>query len=105
MEVEDSMQVEYDSRVIIEFAGRLYSQAKNIVVTYTVAGVVIFGAVGALVAAATENTEEGLIAAATLAFIGGAIGYTRGQERGFTLKLQAQTALCQLQIEQNTRPR
>ena len=33
----------------------------------------------------------------------GIIGLGQGLERGFVLRLQAQTALCQMQIERNTR--
>jgi hydrogenase/urease accessory protein HupE len=31
-----------------------------------------------------------------------AVGLAQGLERGFTLRLQAQTALCQVEIERNT---
>lgn len=37
-------------------------------------------------------------------FLFGAIGAAVGRARGFDLRLQAQLALCQLQIEVNTRP-
>ncbi len=32
------------------------------------------------------------------------LAYLAGSQRAFALKLQAQTALCQVQIELNTRP-
>jgi uncharacterized protein YcfJ len=99
------MHVEYDSGVVTEFADRLYAQAKNIIVSYTILGALVFGAVGGLGAAATGRAYEALVGAITLGFIGGAIGYARGRERAYTLKLQAQTALCQVRIEENTRPR
>ncbi len=35
--------------------------------------------------------------------LGGAIGYVWETQRTFILKLQAQTALCQVKIEENTR--
>ena len=35
----------------------------------------------------------------------GALGVGQGIERGFQLRLEAQSILCQLQIEENTRPR
>ena len=38
-----------------------------------------------------------------LAVFGLGIGVAFGLEKAFLLKLQAQTALCQLQIEANTR--
>jgi len=34
----------------------------------------------------------------------GVLGWGQGLERGWQLRLQAQAALCQLQIEENTRP-
>jgi hypothetical protein len=37
------------------------------------------------------------------AILGGAMGYAIGTEKAFTLRLQAQVALCQVQIEANTR--
>lgn len=35
----------------------------------------------------------------------GLLGFIQGMERGFQLRLQAQTLLCQVQIEENTRGR
>lgn len=35
----------------------------------------------------------------------GVLGFLQGMERGFQLRLQAQTLLCQIQIEENTRGR
>lgn len=37
------------------------------------------------------------------ALVVGLIGYVLGIQRAFALKLQAQTALCQVKIEENTR--
>jgi hypothetical protein len=42
-----------------------------------------------------------LVGGIVLAVVGGKLG----QSRGFVLKVQAQTALCQAAIEENTRPR
>ena len=36
--------------------------------------------------------------------VGGALGVVVGSNRAFALRLMAQTALCQMQIERNTRP-
>ncbi len=87
----------YDSRVIYGFAERLYKQANTIVATYTVLGVFV-GGVGLYVASSGSGALS-LIGAAIL----GAIGYLLGSQRAFVLKLQAQTALCQVKIEENTR--
>jgi len=39
-----------------------------------------------------------------VALVGGALGAVVGNNRAFALRLMAQTALCQMQIERNTRP-
>jgi hypothetical protein len=39
------------------------------------------------------------------ALLVGVTAFRMGQEKAFALRLQAQTALCQLQIEANTRMR
>ena len=88
--------VTYDGAVIQEFASRLYSRANSIIVTFTVVGLIICGVAGA--AALHGNGIAALIAAA----IGAALGFSIGQERAFKLKLEAQVALCQVQIEKNT---
>lgn len=48
------------------------------------------------------NREADLFAALG-AVVAGLIGYAIGTEKAFQLKLQAQTALCQVKIEENTR--
>jgi hypothetical protein len=42
-------------------------------------------------------------AVVAVAAIGAILGYAVGSERAFSLRLAAQTALCQAQIERNTR--
>ena len=86
---------EYDPKIIQEFSDRLYSQAKNIVASYTFFGELLLGAAGL----GFGDGAVGLFGV----FLGGAIGYYMGKEKAFGLKLQAQTALCQVQIEQNTK--
>lgn len=86
----------YDAAVIQEFASRLYRRASSIIATFTVIGLIIGGVAGA--AAFQSNGIAILIAAA----IGAALGFSIGQERAFKLKLEAQVALCQVQIEKNT---
>lgn len=88
---------DYNSKIIYEMAEKLYKKANSIVTTYTVAGVLILGILGIL----------GMTAIAILplitAVLGGIIGFLIGQEKAFELKLQAQIALCQVRIEENTR--
>ncbi len=87
--------VEYDPNVIRGFADVLYKRAANIVMT----NAAIFGVVGAVVG---YTLKGGLTAVVGLG-IGGGIGYYLGLQKTFQLKLQAQTALCQTKIEENTR--
>ena len=96
--------VTYDPRVVREFADRLYRRARFVVALYTgvsiLAGLILGVAVGQFLA--TTGGVQG-IPAALLALVFGVLGFVRGRERVFALKLQAQTALCQVQIEENTR--
>ena len=93
----------YDPEVIQKFAGRLYARAATSAILSTAVGVLI-GLVTApyilqsLPAAVALRCPEWVCATVL-----GVIGLGQGLERGFLLKLQAQTALCQLQIERNTR--
>lgn len=89
--------MDYDSKIIVEFANRLYSKANTIIVIYTILGIIL----GAIAGSAASSGSAAAMAIGAL--ILGAIGYSLGSERAFQLKLQAQTALCQVQIEKNTR--
>jgi outer membrane lipoprotein SlyB len=94
------MAIEYDAEIIKTFATRLYIKAQQLVRTATVAGVffgLIFGG------GAGASVDLGLLGAFVLGAIGGVVGYLVGQAWAFNLRLQAQVALCQVQIEANTR--
>jgi membrane associated rhomboid family serine protease len=88
---------EYDKKIIFNFADRLYKKANSIVAVYTLIGVVI----GIFVGVSMKNNTAA--AAAIAGLILGALGFYIGKEKAFTLKLQAQTALCQVKIEENTK--
>jgi len=90
----------YDSSVIEEFADRLYREASSTVATYTLL-VALLGAGGGV--AVGSVIQGALLAASVGALVGGAIGFQIGQQKAFALRLQAQVALCQVQIEVNTR--
>lgn len=89
----------YDPAIIQKFADRLYAQANTVIVLCSLVGVAGGGVGGYVVA--TPATKS------TCAVIGGVIfgllGLAIGSGRAFLLKLQAQVALCQKQIEENTR--
>ncbi|MCU0623023.1 MAG: hypothetical protein MUF53_04060 [Gemmatimonadaceae bacterium] len=86
--------VRYDPQVIQTFADALYRRAAFI--TYLFAGI---GAVIGLAAGSMKGGFMTFLAAAIL----GIAGYVIGLSRSLSLKLLAQTALCQVEIEKNTR--
>jgi hypothetical protein len=90
--------VEYDPHVIRQYAAGLYSRALGEAVSWTITGVV-GGSIGLYILA-----RLGLLPFGLLVFVVGCVvGYLTGSARAFALKLQAQIALCQVQIEENTR--
>ncbi|WP_437596869.1 hypothetical protein WMF28_30270 [Sorangium sp. So ce590] len=101
-------QVQYDPQIIQQFAASLYRQANSIVATYAL----LFGLLGTAVGAPAgafllgNRSSWEIFAAVGAVVLGGFVGLLgalMGQQRAFALKLQAQQALCQLQIEANTR--
>jgi hypothetical protein len=101
------MAVTYDETVIIEFATRLYRQAASMVAVCALFGAVL-GALVAAIGASWYATRSGhplnLVPVLVVGVVGGALGAVVGNNRAFALRLMAQTALCQMQIERNTRP-
>ena len=89
----------YDADIIYKFADRLYRQANFIIAAHTILGLLV-GGIGGYYLGITLNIEALPIVGAVLA---GLIGLAMGNGRAFMLKLQAQTALCQVKIEENTR--
>ena len=93
------MAIKYKPAIIQQFAEKLYEQAGIVLVIYTLIGVVSGAATGSLFSLYRTKTLYVLIGAA----VGGLLGYVLGQYRAFMLRLQAQQALCQMKIEENTR--
>jgi len=94
---------EYDPEIIQTFARRLYRRALLGVGVSTALGVLI-----GLVATPFVIQSLPLSLAVrcpdwVVVVMLGLIGLGQGLERSFLLRLQAQQALCQLQIERNTR--
>ena len=85
----------YDPDVIFTLADRLHTKERDVVFMFMVLGGVVGFAMGYVMA----EFNGGVIMAAILA----AIGRWFGNEKAFLLKLQAQTSLCQVEIERNTR--
>jgi outer membrane lipoprotein SlyB len=91
----------YDSSVIVAFADKLYSQAATVAATYAAIGALVGAGVGAAIGNAVS--ADFLIPALAGAIVVGAIAFQLGRQKGFALRLQAQVALCQVEIETNTR--
>ncbi len=111
--------VTYDPAVIQEFADRLYQQARYIVITSCLKGLVIGLLIGGVIGGAVQfalvraqqapysspistSFDAVWIAALIVAALGAISGISRGREKSFKLRLEAQSALCQVQIEKNT---
>ena len=104
----------YDALVLKSYADKLYQEAKMITLTTTlrylgVMFLISFVPIWVLhgTSAALRNDQEYSVAVGVsvfLMFIATMIGVERGMSRAFQLKLEAQQVLCQVAIEQNTRP-
>lgn len=117
----------YDPKVIYRYANGLYGRAQMLVLVYTLVGVLIGGGLGKAYSTVKDLTSStpsltNVLGSAfgapppppppsssssstllgILAF--GLLGFWIGSNKAFVLKLQAQTALCQAKIEENTNP-
>lgn len=91
----------YEPAVIYQYAHNLYLQAKSIITISVFAGIIIFGILG-LYIDNSINSSPGILSLIG-AGIGGVVGYIKAAAKAAELRLQAQLALCQVQIEKNTR--
>ena len=94
---------QYDPEILRAFANRLYARAALTTVTSTILGVLIGVAAAPFLLQSLPGSVALRCPEWVFAVLLGVIGLGQGLERGFLLKLQAQTALCQLEIEKNTR--
>jgi hypothetical protein len=93
----------YDSKIIQQFADRLYAKARSVVVNYTILGTIIGLFAGITIAQIPSySSAMGAVVAIAVSFFG-MCGFIIGRERAFKFKLEAQVALCQVQFEENTR--
>ncbi len=96
---------EYNPAQARQLAARLRSRASVSTLVSTLLGIAI-GTVSSpfLLQSLPGNLSVNLPGwLCTVVF--GVLGFMQGLERGFQLRLQAQTLLCQVQIEENTRAR
>jgi hypothetical protein len=96
----------YDPRVIEQFAENLYRKASAFVAGSVVVGAALGAAFGAVPLTSLGDSWPipSIFGFATLlagGVFGGVIGYVIGDTRSFGYRLQAQSALCQLQVERN----
>ena len=99
------MSVAYDETVLVSFADRLYRRAASVRALYAelagAFGAAMVGVVGAL--ASRDQWAFPNVLTLIFAGISAYLGARVGSDRAFELRLMAQTALCQVQIERNTR--
>ena len=98
---------EYNSKVITEFAARLYSRAKWCVLRYIavyafIGGVIGNSFIGDFINNSIGNFIQDPLLPFMMAIVLGILGYSIGMEKTFRLRLEAQTALCQREIAKNT---
>ncbi|MBM3990314.1 MAG: hypothetical protein FJ298_04820 [Planctomycetes bacterium] len=99
--------VQYDPTIIRNFVDRLYFRAAIVTWLYTL----IFSALGGLIGGAIAYNNGGewnfpLLALGVMLGIAllGSLGWYLGTRASLFVKMQAQLALCQIKIEENTRP-
>ena len=98
------MTISYDPTIINEFAERLYARANTVAVSYTLWGIGIGLSTGFVVSGLLGEVNRGRMPYEALCILlFGGIAHSVGRERAFQMKLQAQVALCQVTIEENTR--
>jgi glucose uptake protein GlcU len=95
----------YDPVIIQQFADALYKKASSIVAVCTIRGLLLGAIIAALAifAIPQSNPAISLILWPVGPLFGALCGWRIGQARAFGFRLEAQKALCQLQIEKNTR--
>lgn len=97
------MATQYDPHVIQRLADQLYKQAEGTIIIWTFVLLTIGASCGLSIAKVTLSSAS-IIYIIVGALIGALLGFVFGQSRAFSLRVQAQIALCQKQIEENSRP-
>jgi hypothetical protein len=97
------MTTKYDPEVVQRFADRLYARTVSTIVISTLLGSFIGIVVDPFAQQALPQWLSDHLPPWSIPVVLGIAGLIQGLERSFLLKIQAQTALCQMQIELNTR--
>ncbi|HEY3181221.1 MAG TPA: hypothetical protein VGJ77_00170, partial [Gaiellaceae bacterium] len=98
---------QYTPEIIEEYAARLYRRASSMGVGAAVTGAVVGAFFGAIPLTSLGDSWPipsafGFATMLVGVVAGALIGWVIGDARGFGYRLQAQSALCQLQAERNT---
>jgi hypothetical protein len=99
---------QYDPSILQEFADRLYNKAGSIIlwtaVRYGLYGFLFSGVLSIVLTETVKRSDFPFgILVVILTVVAVLHGISVGREKAFALKLQAQTILCQRQIELNSR--
>jgi hypothetical protein len=100
-------KVDYDPHVIEQFAASLYRKATSAQKGSVACGAVLGGCFGGVPLTSLGEAwpiphSFGFATLLLGMIVGGIIGYVIGDARAFGYKLQAQAALCQVEIQRNT---
>jgi hypothetical protein len=100
-------KVDYDPHVIEQFAASLYRKAGSAQKGSVACGAVLGGCFGGVPLTSLGDAwpiphSFGFATLLLGMIVGGIIGYVIGDARAFGYKLQAQAALCQVEIQRNT---
>ena len=99
-------QPNFDPGIIEKYADHLYRRAASLVMGATVVGGIIGAIFGGVPLTHYANWpiphSAGYATAMIGALIGGFIGHVVGESRAFGLRIQAQMALHQVRVDQNT---
>lgn len=90
----------YNPALLRRFAEKLAAQARSAIAIGVVAGAITGGLFGFAASLIFMLSHSLLIPGAV---VGAILGIFAGRRRAQVLKLQAQMALCQIQIEENSR--
>ncbi len=93
------MSTDYDPQVIRAYADKLYLEATRAPVTYGVAAAVVAITAGLGFGLGLDSVPAGVTVGALLGLASGWVGVTAGRSAAARMRLSAQQALCQVQIE------
>ena len=94
--------IEYDPGVFQQAARRMYASAGGAIAWCMMGGLLIGYLASSAVASMVED-NIGIFVQLCGTLMAGALGMAVGYEKALEYRLRAQTALCQAQIEENTR--